>query len=216
MLPSVDGVSLPVAGAIVPPMRENCAGASVHRLGRATIRAPSRPEPSMADISHRSIETNNVNLHIAEAGEGPLVVLFVMAFPSPGIRGGIRFRCLPMPDSTWWHRTSGAMATAMHRRTSAPTPSFSSPATSSGWCMPWAKSRRWWWATTGALRWLGPSRRCGRTCSEPWFPSPFPSPGAAPGRPWSGCGSTSAIASSTRSTSRRRASPNTSCSTTSA
>ena len=29
----------------------------------------------MADISHRSIETNNVNLHIAEAGEGPLVVL---------------------------------------------------------------------------------------------------------------------------------------------
>ena len=29
----------------------------------------------MADITHRSIETNNVNLHIAEAGEGPLVVL---------------------------------------------------------------------------------------------------------------------------------------------
>lgn len=29
----------------------------------------------MADITHRHIETNNVNLHIAEAGEGPLVVL---------------------------------------------------------------------------------------------------------------------------------------------
>ena len=27
------------------------------------------------DISHRTIATNNINLHVAEAGEGPLVVL---------------------------------------------------------------------------------------------------------------------------------------------
>src|SRR5499427_2156911 len=29
----------------------------------------------MADIAHRSVETNGIRMHIAEAGRGPLVVL---------------------------------------------------------------------------------------------------------------------------------------------
>ena len=29
----------------------------------------------MTDIKHRTIQANNINLHIAEAGDGPLVVL---------------------------------------------------------------------------------------------------------------------------------------------
>ena len=32
-------------------------------------------EPTLTDIKHRSIQTNSINLHVAEAGEGPLVVL---------------------------------------------------------------------------------------------------------------------------------------------
>jgi pimeloyl-ACP methyl ester carboxylesterase len=35
---------------------------------------------SMTDITHRTIETNGINLHIAEAGEGPLV-LFIHGWP---------------------------------------------------------------------------------------------------------------------------------------
>ena len=29
----------------------------------------------MTEITHRFVETNGINMHIAEAGEGPLVVL---------------------------------------------------------------------------------------------------------------------------------------------
>src|SRR6476659_5540510 len=32
-------------------------------------------EPNMPDITHRYVQTNGVRLHIAEAGEGPLVLL---------------------------------------------------------------------------------------------------------------------------------------------
>ena len=32
-------------------------------------------EPSMPDVTHRMIETNGVRLHVAEQGEGPLVIL---------------------------------------------------------------------------------------------------------------------------------------------
>ncbi|MCH8949776.1 MAG: alpha/beta hydrolase, partial [Chloroflexi bacterium] len=34
----------------------------------------------MAEIAHRTIETNGINVHIAEAGEGP-VVLLLHGFP---------------------------------------------------------------------------------------------------------------------------------------
>jgi len=34
----------------------------------------------MPDISHRTVETNGIHMHVAEAGEGPLV-LFLHGFP---------------------------------------------------------------------------------------------------------------------------------------
>lgn len=44
----------------------------------------------MADFAHRFVTTNGIRMHYADAGSGPRV-LCVMAFSSPGTRGGISF-----------------------------------------------------------------------------------------------------------------------------
>src|SRR5688500_16653970 len=44
-------------------------------LGAAQDKYPQTGEPPMADMNHRFIDTNGIGMHIAEQGEGPLVVL---------------------------------------------------------------------------------------------------------------------------------------------
>ena len=47
----------------------------------------------MTEITHRTIETNGIPMHLAEAGTGPLVLL-ATAFPNPGIPGGTSLTAL--------------------------------------------------------------------------------------------------------------------------
>jgi pimeloyl-ACP methyl ester carboxylesterase len=59
------------------------AGAAFAKLPKATAAEPSGagPEPTswvdsaMPEVTHRIIETNGIRLHVAEQGEGPLVIL---------------------------------------------------------------------------------------------------------------------------------------------
>ena len=59
------------------------AGAALTQPLRAAAREPiganaepaSWIDPAMPEVTHRMIETNGIRLHIAEQGEGPLVIL---------------------------------------------------------------------------------------------------------------------------------------------
>jgi len=58
-------------------------GAALAELPKAAASAPSGADPgptswvdpAMPDVTHRMIETNSIRLHVAEQGEGPLVIL---------------------------------------------------------------------------------------------------------------------------------------------
>ena len=58
------------------------------------------------EITHKFLTTNGIKMHVAMAGEGPVVLLF-MDFPNLGIHGGI--------NSRHWQR----LATAPPRLTCA-------------------------------------------------------------------------------------------------
>ena len=95
----------------------------------------------MASIEHRTVATNGINMHIAEAGSGPLVVL-----------------CHGFPESwySWRHQLPALADAGFHvvapdqrgyGQTDAPdendaTRSSISSATSSAWLRRWVSSRR--------------------------------------------------------------------------
>lgn len=58
------------------------SGIAMTRAGAAAQTPAATPIPAadLSGVSHRQIETNGISMHIAEAGEGPLVVL-VHGFP---------------------------------------------------------------------------------------------------------------------------------------
>ena len=116
----------------------------------------------MPDAQHRIVETNSIRMHIAEQGTGPLVVL---------LHG--------FPESWYsWRHQLGALAEAGYHavapicaamdRLTGPRGAISTP-NSIWWAMwsvswmPWERSRRWSWGTTGVRRWLGIPPCCGRT-----------------------------------------------------
>jgi hypothetical protein len=60
---------------------------------------------TMTEITHREVETNGIKMHVAEAGEGPLVVL-LHGFPEGWYSG-----CWPSSRNrapSWW-ATTGAL-----------------------------------------------------------------------------------------------------------
>jgi len=64
------GGALAVGAAFTEPLKVAAAGAS--GAGRE---ATSWIDPAMPEVTHRMIETNGIRLHVAEQGEGPLVIL---------------------------------------------------------------------------------------------------------------------------------------------
>jgi pimeloyl-ACP methyl ester carboxylesterase len=63
--------SLLLAGATFAEPRQTAAG----EPALAGSQPASWVDPAMPDITHRMIETNGIRLHVAEQGEGPLVIL---------------------------------------------------------------------------------------------------------------------------------------------
>ena len=118
----------------------------------------------MSQVQHRTVETNGIRMHVAEQGEGPLVVL-----------------CHGFPESWYsWRHQLAALAAAGYRavapdmrgygQTDAPRRSPTTRcctwwATWSAWCLRWARRGRWWSATTGARQWLGIAPCCVPICS---------------------------------------------------
>ncbi len=72
-------------------------------------------DPAMPQVTHRTIGTNGIRLHVAEQGEGPLVIL-CHAFRSAGIPGGINSGRWRRLDSMRWRQTCAAMGEATVRR----------------------------------------------------------------------------------------------------
>src|SRR5258708_4294467 len=64
------GGALTVAAAFAEPLR--AAAAEPSGAGREPT---SWVDPAMPEVTHRMIETNGIRLHVAEQGEGPLVIL---------------------------------------------------------------------------------------------------------------------------------------------
>jgi pimeloyl-ACP methyl ester carboxylesterase len=50
-------------------------GAAAAESSPASAHATSWMDPAMPEVTHRMIETNGIRLHVAEQGEGPLVIL---------------------------------------------------------------------------------------------------------------------------------------------
>jgi pimeloyl-ACP methyl ester carboxylesterase len=46
-----------------------------HRAGGEVNHAQATTESAMSEITHRTVDTNGIRMHLAEAGEGPLVVM---------------------------------------------------------------------------------------------------------------------------------------------
>ena len=62
--------ALTVGAAFANPSR-----AAAPEPGEAGAQAPSWVDPAMPEVTHRMVETNGIRLHVAEQGEGPLVIL---------------------------------------------------------------------------------------------------------------------------------------------
>jgi pimeloyl-ACP methyl ester carboxylesterase len=97
----------------------------------------------VSDVSHRTLKTNGINMHIAEMGDGPLVLL---------IHG--------WPESwySWRHQLPALAAAGYHAvapdvrgygRTDAPAPVEA-----------YSMKELTWWATTGARRSPGTAPCC--------------------------------------------------------
>jgi pimeloyl-ACP methyl ester carboxylesterase len=64
------GGTLAIGAAFAEPLE-----AAAAEPGGAGPEPPSWVDPSMPGVTHRMIETNGIRLHVAEQGEGPLVIL---------------------------------------------------------------------------------------------------------------------------------------------
>src|SRR5262244_3183390 len=64
------GGALAVGAAFAKPVK-----AASGEPGRAGPNPTSWADPAMPEVTHRMIETNGIRLHVAEQGEGPLVIL---------------------------------------------------------------------------------------------------------------------------------------------
>ena len=64
------GGALTAGAAFAHPLKVAAAGSSA-----AGAAAASWADPAMQGVTHRMVETNGIRLHIAEQGEGPLVIL---------------------------------------------------------------------------------------------------------------------------------------------
>jgi pimeloyl-ACP methyl ester carboxylesterase len=62
--------ALTVGAAFAAPLK-----AAAAEPGRADPEPTSWVDPAMPEVTHRMIETNGIRLHVAEQGEGPLVIL---------------------------------------------------------------------------------------------------------------------------------------------
>src|SRR5262249_55886263 len=51
------------------------SGAAAAQSSGAVAQPTSGVDPAMPEVTHRMIETNGIRLHVAEQGEGPLVIL---------------------------------------------------------------------------------------------------------------------------------------------
>jgi alpha/beta hydrolase fold len=64
------GGALAVGAAFAEPLKVAAAAS-----GGAGPEPTSWVDPAMPEVTHRMIETNGIRLHVAEQGEGPLVIL---------------------------------------------------------------------------------------------------------------------------------------------
>jgi pimeloyl-ACP methyl ester carboxylesterase len=64
------GGALAVGAAFAEPLKATAAGP-----GGVGSEPTSWVDPAMPEVTHRMIETNGIRLHVAEQGEGPLVIL---------------------------------------------------------------------------------------------------------------------------------------------
>src|SRR5271167_2954256 len=64
------GAALTVGAAFAEPLK-----AAAAESGAAGPEPTSWVDPAMPGVTHRMIETNGIRLHVAEQGEGPLVIL---------------------------------------------------------------------------------------------------------------------------------------------
>ena len=68
------GGALAVGAVFAPPLK--AAAAEPSAAGKEPTSEPtSWVDPTMPEVTHRMIETNGIRLHVAEQGEGPLVIL---------------------------------------------------------------------------------------------------------------------------------------------
>src|SRR5437763_7555014 len=116
----------------------------------------------MTDLTHRTVETNGIRMHLTERGTGPLVLL-----------------CHGFPESwySWRHQLSALAEAGFHAvapdcaamvgpiapRRSTNTRSFIWLATWSVCSTPWVRSKRSSPVTTGARRWHGMPGSCAPT-----------------------------------------------------
>jgi predicted alpha/beta-fold hydrolase len=88
------GAALAVGAAFAKPPKAAAAEPSGARPEPA-----SWVDPAMPEVTHRMIETNGIRLHVAEQGEGPLVIL-----------------CHGFPECWYsWRHQLGALAKAGYR-----------------------------------------------------------------------------------------------------
>ena len=104
------GGALAVGAAFAEPPKAAAAEPS-----GAGLEPTSWVDSAMPEVTHRMIETNGIRLHVAEQGEGPLVIL-CHGFPECCIPGGISSRRWRMLDSVRWRQTCAAMGEATVRR----------------------------------------------------------------------------------------------------
>ena len=64
----------------------------------------------MNGLTHRTVESNGIRMHVAEAGRGTAGRCCAMAFPNPGTRGATSCRRSPWPGSARWRPTCAATA----------------------------------------------------------------------------------------------------------
>lgn len=64
------GSALTIGAAIAAPLK-----AAAAEPGAPPASPASWVDPAMPDVTHRMVETNGLRLHVAEQGEGPLVIL---------------------------------------------------------------------------------------------------------------------------------------------
>ena len=130
------GGALTVGVAFAEPLK-----AAATEPGGAGPEPASWVDSAMPEVTHRMIETNGIRLHVAEQGEGPLVIL-CHGFPECWYSWRHQLPALAKAASVRWPRTCVAMAEATVRRRRRNIRSFMTSATSWVWSTLWVPSRR--------------------------------------------------------------------------